>query len=227
MTIQNIDDLMVATGGTTKPLDVSPAPSHCGPPDEYDNPVGSDMAVAVEGIRAALRLTGIDPDEPRVTGTPGRVIRALIAACDRSGLDDPAILLSAQFDAEAPGDFPMTVPVIIGPVRFTSLCEHHLLPFRGNAFLGYMPPNDSGVYVGLSKLVRLVAWHARSMGMQERFTTAILADLCTHLKPAAAAVKIKAEHTCMTCRGASAEGALTTTWLVYGAAGADLLAQMN
>jgi GTP cyclohydrolase IA len=223
MTIQHLDGPTVATGL----LDLNPTPGHCGPTDKADVPADSDMAVAVEGIRAALRLAGVDPDEPRVADTPGRVIRALIAACDRSRLDDPTIVLAAQFNAEAPGDLPMAVPVIVGPVPFTSLCEHHLLPFRGIAFLGYIPPPDSGIYVGLSKLARLVTWHTRSMGMQERFTTAILTDLCTHLKPAAAAVKIKAEHTCMTCRGASAEGALTTTWLVHGSAGTDLLAQMN
>lgn len=224
MTIHHIDDPAMATGDTTGLLDAIPAPDHCG---LADLPADSDMAMAIEGLRAALRLAGVDPDEPRVADTPSRVIRALVAACDRSRLDDPAILLAAQFRAETLGDVPMAVPVIVGPVPFTSLCEHHLLPFRGSAFLGYIPLPDSGAYVGLSKLARLVTWHTRSMGMQERFTTAILADLCTHLKPAAAAVKIKAEHTCMTCRGASAEGALTTTWLICGSAGADLLAQMN
>jgi GTP cyclohydrolase IA len=224
MTVNHIDDPVVATGDATGLIDAIPAPGHCGP---AGLPVGSDMAVAVEGLRAALRLAGVDPDEPRFADTPDRVIRALIASCDRSRLDDPAILLTAQFDAEASKDLSMAVPVIVGPIPFTSLCEHHLLPFRGTVFIGYIPPPDSGAYVGLSKLARLVTWHARSMGMQERFTTAILADLCTHLKPAAAAVKITAEHTCMTCRGASAKGALTTTWLVRGSAGADLLTQMN
>jgi GTP cyclohydrolase I len=227
MTTTQHDDAALHPARASGLLDVNPAPSHLVSVGPVDISADPDWAVAVEGLRAALRLAGVDPAEPRVEGTPERVVRALIAACDRGGLDDPTTLLAAQFDAEneAPGD--TAVPVLVGPVAFTSLCEHHLLPFRGIAYLGYIREGEVTGYVGLSKLARLVTWHTRTMGMQERFTAGILADLCTYLKPAAAAVKIRAEHTCMTCRGATASGALTTTWLVHGEAGSDLLAQMN
>jgi GTP cyclohydrolase IA len=183
-----------------------------------------DWDAAVTGLRAALRLAGMDPEDPRVAGTPERVIRALVTACDRAGLESPEILLTKRFDTAAEG---RAVPVVVGPVPFSSLCEHHLLPFRGSAWLGYIPQSETGGYVGLSKLARLVAWHTRAMGMQERITQNLLSDLRAHLEPAAAAVMIKADHTCMSCRGAEAEGALTTTWLTHGDAGTDLLARMQ
>lgn len=188
----------------------------------------ADWDAAVHGLRAVLRLAGVDAEDPRVAGTPERVVRALIEACDRSGLEEPKALLVKRFEiGTAADDGGDAVPVIVGPVPFTSLCEHHLMPFRGSAWLGYLPQLGSLGYVGLSKLARLVAWHARGMGMQERLTRTILSDLRTYLEPAAAAVKITSDHTCMSCRGAHADGALTTTSLSHGGQGPDLLAQMH
>lgn len=213
----------------TEALDASirDAPASAGEPAAASRAVADpDWGTAVAGLQAALRLAGVDPEDPRVDGTPERVIRALMAACDREGLESPETLLATQFETGAPADG-RAVPVVVGPVPFTSLCEHHLMPFRGSAWLGYIPQPQAGGYVGLSKLARLVTWHTRAMGMQERFTQNLLSDLRTHLEPAAAAVLLKADHTCMTCRGAEADGALTTTWLVFGAGAADLLARMQ
>jgi GTP cyclohydrolase I len=191
-----------------------------------------DWTAAVAGLQAVLRLAGLDPAEARLAGTPERVIRALMAACDRSGLEAPERLLTKRFEADVDahtdgdaGDW--AGPLMVGPVQFTSWCEHHLMPFRGSVWLGYVPQRESDGYVGLSKLARLVAWHARGLGMQERLTKNLLLDLRTHLKPASAAVKITAEHTCMSCRGASAVGALTTTWRIFGDGAPELLAGMQ
>ena len=204
------------------------APNGCGSGHQVpDAPTSMDWSSAVEGIRAALRLAGVDPNSPRVVDTPERVITALIASVDRSALEEPKTLLAKRFEAGT-SEYVHAVPVLVGPISFTSLCEHHLLPFRGVAWIGYVPAEADGGYVGLSKLARLVEWHTRAMGMQERITGDILTDLQTHLSPLAGAVKLVAEHTCMTCRGAKAERAMTTTWREFGGkAGADLLAAMN
>ncbi len=191
-----------------------------------------DWTAAVCGLQAVLRLAGLDPAEPRLSGTPERVIRAVIASCDRSGLETPERLLTKRFETDADAhddaeDDGGAGPLMVGPIQFTSWCEHHLMPFRGSAWLGYVPERESDGYVGLSKLARLVAWHARSLGMQERLTKNLLLDLRTHLKPASAAVKVTAEHTCMSCRGASAVGALTTTWRAFGDGGRELVAAMQ
>lgn len=191
-----------------------------------------DWMAAVAGLQAVLRLAGLDPAEVRLSGTPERVIRAVMAACDRSGLETPERLLTKRFETDADTHIDAEAgdeagPLMVGPVQFTSWCEHHLMPFRGSAWLGYVPQRESDGYVGLSKLARLVAWHARGLGMQERLTKNLLRDLRTHLKPASAAVKITAEHTCMSCRGASAVGALTTTWRSFGNGGRELLAAMQ
>ncbi len=200
------------------------------PPHLISDIADPDWTAAVAGLQAVLRLAGLDPAEARLSGTPERVIRAVMASCDRSDLETPERLLTKRFETDAHADAADddgAGPLMVGPVQFTSWCEHHLMPFRGSAWLGYLPQRESDGYVGLSKLARLVAWHSRGLGMQERLTKNLLLDLRTHLKPASAAVKITAEHTCMSCRGASAVGALTTTWRTFGDGGRELLAAMQ
>jgi GTP cyclohydrolase I len=104
--------------------------------------------------------------------------------------------------------------VIVGPVRFASLCAHHLLPFFGTAHVGYIP---QGKVVGLSKLARAVEFTAFGLWSQEELTDQILNTLDGRLSPRGAAVVMKAEHTCMSARGARAHDALTTTSSMSGA----------
>jgi GTP cyclohydrolase I len=141
--------------------------------------------------------------------TPRRVIDAVLEMTSRPG--DPGTLLAKVFDDAGPVDEMVTV----GPVEFTSLCEHHLLPFTGRAWLAYIASN--GTVVGLSKLARLVEHHARALQVQERLTGAIADDLVEHLRPVGAGVKIAAVHSCMSVRGVRKPGAMMTTIALRGA----------
>lgn len=166
-------------------------------------------AVAAEGVKALIRLAGDDPDRSGLVDTPARVVRTIREMTDRPG--DPAALLATQFDDAGPVDEMVTV----GPVEFTSLCEHHLLPFTGHAWVAYIPGNGS--VVGLSKLARLVEHHARQLQVQERLTAAVADDLVTHLDPVGAGVRIVATHSCMTVRGVRKPAAHMTTTALRGA----------
>lgn len=160
------------------------------------------------GVRAMLRLAGRDPDEPGLVGTPDRVLRAWLEAVGQPG--DPEALLAVTFP-----DAPHYDEVIaVGPIPFASVCEHHLLPFTGQAWVGYLP-NGRGV-VGLSKLARLVEHYARRPQIQERLTSQITAALVEHLDPLGAACVVRATHACMTNRGVKAHDAVMTTSSMLG-----------
>lgn len=104
--------------------------------------------------------------------------------------------------------------IVVGPVKFSSLCEHHLLPFAGQAWVGYIPEARTGRIVGLSKLARLVDAHARRLQVQERMTTAISTDVMKFLKAEGAGCRLVSIHSCMACRGIKKEAPMRTQTLL-------------
>jgi len=99
-------------------------------------------------------------------------------------------------------------------IPFRGMCAHHLLPFTGQAAIGYIA--DSKI-VGLSKLARLVkAVGLKAPGIQEGMTDEIANLMAQVLKPRGVIVVIEAEHTCMTCRGVATPGVSTITSAVRG-----------
>jgi GTP cyclohydrolase I len=123
--------------------------------------------------------------------------------------DDPAAHLDVQFEL---GHREM---VMVRDIPFSSLCEHHLVPFIGRAHVAYIPGPD-GRITGLSKLARLVDAYAHRLQVQERLTTQVAETLVERLNPAGVVVVIEAEHLCMTMRGVKKPGSLTVTSAVRG-----------
>lgn len=174
-----------------------------------------DRNVALAGVRALLRLMGEDPKRPGLVDTPRRVVDAYLEIAARPG--DPGRDLSIQFpDVKHP-----TTPVVVGPIAFTSLCEHHLLPFTGTTWVAYVP--QQGRVVGLSKLPRTVAHYAGRPQVQERLTSQIADALVEHLNPLGVAVLIRGEHQCMSLRGSRTPGAVMETTDLRGQLGEDPL----
>jgi GTP cyclohydrolase I len=103
--------------------------------------------------------------------------------------------------------------VIARDIPFTSLCEHHLLPFIGTAVVAYLPGER---ILGLSKLARVVELFARRPQVQERMTKQIAHWLDDNLAPKGVGIVLRAEHTCMTVRGVAARGATTVTSTLLG-----------
>jgi GTP cyclohydrolase I len=167
-----------------------------------------DTARAERAIRELLLAIGEDPDRDGLVETPARVARAyteLLAGYRQ----DPGDHLERQFEVNH------DEMVIVKDIPFSSLCEHHLLPFIGRAHVCYIP-GESGKVCGLSKLARLVEGYARRLQVQERLTVQIADDLMTRLGAAGAMVVITAEHLCMTVRGVRVPGSVTTTSAVRG-----------
>ena len=171
-------------------------------------PTDEDYALA--GIRALLRLMGEDPDREGLRETPARVVKAYRELSRRPG--DPVALLGRVF---ADTDYQADQMVAVGPIEFVSLCEHHLLPFTGKAWVAYIPEGDR--VVGLSKLPRLVDHYAGRPQVQERMTSQVADAIERHLEPRGVAVVVRAHHSCMGLRGVRKPDALMTTSSLHGA----------
>jgi GTP cyclohydrolase I len=131
--------------------------------------------------------------------TPRRVISSLKEML--SGYqEDAKYILEKKFEQDVKG------MLTCGPITFTSICEHHLLPFEGYAVIAYIPHN--GEVVGASKLPRLVNCFARRLQLQERMTAQIADAIENYVSPDVAVLTI-ATHGCIRCRGISSTAYLT------------------
>jgi GTP cyclohydrolase IA len=167
----------------------------------------------LEGCAAEILTTlGMDLDTPATRETPRRYIQALFDST--SGYDGDPKLLKA-FPTECPGSPGCRVSQIIeGPIRFFALCEHHALPFHGNAYVGYIA--DTRI-IGISKLTRLVRLYANRFAVQERIGRQIADTLVEMLRPYGVAVYLEAHHLCVEMRGVREISPLTRTTFWRGA----------
>ena len=159
-------------------------------------------------VRLFLEALGEDPDREGLAGTPDRVARA---ADEIFGglLVDPADMLSVSFGADH------DELVMVRDIPFYAMCEHHLVPFHGEAHVAYLPDHDGRV-TGLSKIARLVDACAKRPGLQERLTTMIADNMEAALEPRGVLVVVEARHLCMEMRGVRKPGAVTVTSAVRG-----------
>src|SRR5262245_5705818 len=169
---------------------------------------GADLAKIEAGVRLILEGLGEDLERAGIRDTPRRVAQMYEEIC--GGLhDDPRRLIHFIPD-ECHDEI-----VIVKDIPLMSLCEHHLLPFKGRAHIAYIPKD--GRIVGLSKLARVADIYSRRPQVQERLTTQI-AELLYHgdLQPKGVMVVVEAIHLCMTMRGVKKAGATTITSAVRG-----------
>ena len=168
-----------------------------------------DLPRIEKAVREILIAIGEDPDRDGLVRTPARVARAYAELF--AGLRvDPAKVLTTTFEANH------EELVLVRDIELMSLCEHHLLPFKGVAHIGYIPGVD-GRITGLSKLARLVEVFARRPQVQERLTSQIADLLMEKLSPRGVIVVLECEHMCMEMRGIRKAGARTITSAVRGA----------
>jgi GTP cyclohydrolase IA len=162
----------------------------------------------VAAVRELLEALGEDPEREGLVRTPERVAAFLTEYT--SGRDaDPAVMLETRFSADH------DEMVIVKDIAFASLCEHHLVPFRGTAHVGYIP-SKTGEVTGLSKLARVVDVVSRRLQMQERLTAQIADAIEKALDPRGVIVVVEAEHMCMSMRGVNKPGHTTVTSSVRG-----------
>ncbi len=158
-------------------------------------------------VREILIAVGEDPNRAGLQETPRRVANMYEEMF--AGLSQDPKQHLKLFDEKSNDEM-----VIVRDIPFSSMCEHHLLPFVGKAHIAYIPSNNK--IIGLSKLARIVDNFAKRPQVQERLTHDIADFLDESLSPKGVAVIIEAEHMCMSIRGAKASGSKTQTSALRG-----------
>lgn len=171
--------------------------------DEWIKFPWEHSAAPEDAITRILEYIGEDPRRDGLRDTPQRVLRSL-KEMTAGYQQDPKKILERTFELEH------DQMIVLSGIRFTSLCEHHILPFSGTASVGYIPKiqqmrvgggGESSRVVGISKLARLVTCFARRLQTQERLTDQVARSLDEEVSCLGVGVILKASHSCMGCRG--------------------------
>lgn len=181
-------------------------------------------------VRELLEAIGEDPDRPGLRLTPGRVADAYAEFFSGVGEDASAPL--AHTISVARGPAPETLPsgaVMMRGIRFRSVCEHHLLPFRGHAHIAYLPGEQ---VVGLGALPKVVDILSSRPQVQERLGEQIADAISVSLDTRGVLIVLDATHECVTMRGGQQADASTVTIAARGeladpAARAELIALLG
>jgi GTP cyclohydrolase I len=178
-----------------------------GSADPGTGPASNGNGGVEAAVRRILAEIGEDPDRAGLAGTPERVHRMYRELTAGYHVDPDRLINRAIFDVG------YSEMVVVKNIPFYSLCEHHLLPFFGNAHVAYVP---DGRVIGLSKIPRIVEMFARRLQVQERMTDEIATFLMDRLAPKGVGVVLEATHLCAAMRGVEKPGMVMTTAAVLG-----------
>lgn len=165
-------------------------------------------------VRTILECLGEDPDREGLRDTPKRYAKALLWMTKGYEEQISSEFLLTDVISNAIFDENHDEMVIVKDIDVFSLCEHHLVPFKGKIHIGYIP---NRLVIGLSKLARIAETFARRLAVQERLTRQVALAINEALKPRGVAVVMECEHLCMGMRGVQKPGASTITSCMLGA----------
>lgn len=155
-----------------------------------------------------LTAVGEDPNREGLLNTPHRVAKMYTELLSGYRTDPIQLINNAIFDVEYDD------MVIVKDIEFSSLCEHHMLPFIGHAHVAYIP---RGKVIGLSKIPRIVDMFASRLQVQERMTRQIANFINEVLDPIGVAVVVDGKHMCSMMRGVEKHDSSMTTSAMIGA----------
>jgi GTP cyclohydrolase I len=176
--------------------------------------VAVDRARVAAIVHELLEAIGEDPDRPGLRQTPERVAAAYEEFFAGVGADAAAPL--AQTISVTRGPAPDTLPsgaVMVRDIAFRSICEHHLLPFRGRAHIAYLPGEE---VVGLGALARVTEILSSRPQVQERLGEQIADVIDDSLDCRGVLVVLDAVHECVTMRGPRQTESSTVTIAARG-----------
>jgi len=176
--------------------------------DAFDKEDQLKIELITEKFKDIIEILGFDLTDDSLKDTPNRVAKMYVNEIFK-GLNPrnkPKVTVFKN-------TYDYHTPLLELNIPFTSFCEHHFVPIQGNANIAYIP-ND--YVIGLSKIHRLVDFYARRPQVQERLTMQILQELSTTLDTKDIGVVLKANHSCISCRGVEDLGSSTLTSVFLG-----------
>ena len=153
--------------------------------DLFLDPIDQDSIN--KAVDTLLSSIGEDPNRQGLQGTPDRIARMYAEIFDGYRTDPDKLINDALFDVS------YNEMVIVKDIAYTSMCEHHMLPFFGRAHVAYIP---NGKVIGLSKIPRIVDMFSHRLQLQEKLTSQIADFLETALEPLGVAVVVEGLHLC-------------------------------
>ena len=181
-------------------------------------------------VRELLEAIGEDPDRPGLKATPQRVADAYAEFFAGVGEDASAPLRHTISISHGPApETSASGAVMLRDIHFRSVCEHHLLLFRGKAHIAYLPGDQ---VVGLGALPKVVDVLAARPQVQERLGEQIADVIAGSLDTRGVLIVLDATHECVTMRGGRQADASTVTIAARGeladpAARAELIALLG
>lgn len=152
-----------------------------------------------DAVKEMLTAIGEDVNRPGLIDTPERVARAW-SEMTKGNKEFPDKVQT--FPSEFKG-------VIFRPsIPFSSICEHHLLPYIGTIDFAYIP---SGQVIGISKIIRLFRHYTSKLSIQEDITDLLLSKFNELVAPKGSAIRLSALHSCEGTRGVMQNGVPTVT----------------
>jgi len=139
--------------------------------------------------RSLLFELGDNPDRPGLQNTPERIAN-MYDEVFRGYREEPPNITS--FDDEYPRG------LITDKGYFFSMCEHHIVPFFGNYYFGYIPNNT---YLGASKIGRTVDYFSARLQTQEKLVKQILNHIESSIQPQGCILLMTGRHLCKEMRG--------------------------
>lgn len=159
-------------------------------------------------MRDVLQIANPNAEEEIICKTPLRYAEALSEMTKGYSQNVEEMITEAIFSSNGYNEI-----IIVKDINFSSLCEHHMMPFFGQASIGYIPEDK---ILGLSKFPRLVETLSKKMQLQERLTKEIADTLDKYLQAKGVIVFMEAIHSCMCFRGIKSFGAKTQTVYTTG-----------
>jgi GTP cyclohydrolase I len=163
-----------------------------------------------ENVYRILLHVGEDPERDGLIKTPHRVAKMYAELLEGYTQDVTDVINGAMFEVEY-GENEM---IVVSDIEYSSMCEHHMLPFVGRAHVAYIPGEK---VVGLSKIPRIVDMFARRLQVQERLTNEVADALEDTIDPQGVIVVLEGQHSCASLRGVKKHGVNMKTTAQRGA----------
>jgi GTP cyclohydrolase I len=188
-------------------MEIDPADYDVFRNDESDVPEQECTNEIECAIQVILEALGEDPSRQGLIETPARIARMFQELTAGYHVDPEKLIGGAVFEIN------YDQMVVVKNIDYYSMCEHHMLPFLGQAHVAYIP---DGRVIGLSKIPRIVEMYARRLQVQERMTQQIAEFLMERLHPLGVAVVVQGLHMCAAMRGVKKANARMTTSAMLG-----------